>query len=56
MKANVTMGLTKEALEQVLDYHIDKVLDAKVVGGSSVYIDIVIDAPREEIEPNERFH
>lgn len=55
MKANVTMGLTKEAIEQILGFPVDKVLEAKTVAGS-VFMDLVIDAPREEIEPDERFH
>ena len=54
MKMPVTMGLTIEAIEQVLGFRIDKVVNARA-NGNSVYIDLVINAEKEELT-DERVH
>ena len=55
MKMPVTMGLTVEALESVLGYRIVQLENARVACGNQVYIDLVIDANKEELE-NEQVH
>jgi len=54
VKMPVTMGLTIEAIEQVLGFRIDKVVNART-SGNSVYIDLVINAEKEELT-DERVH
>ena len=55
MKMPATVGLTIEALETVIGLNIDKLVSARIASGNQVYIELVIDAEKEEFE-NEQVH
>jgi hypothetical protein len=54
MKLPATMGLTLEALESVVGFKIDRLVDARVSEHGAVYIDLIINAEREELKKDEQ--
>ena len=53
MKFDATIGLSLEALAMLIGYPVVEVHATTLVGGDTVFIDVVIDTTREELLSDE---